>query len=74
MPYQPNPDSKRSQKRRNRGFVSLEVSSRKHKRAIRRQKEKCTFNNSTYKPGERVDGCGPNKRWMYVAGGSYKTH
>lgn len=37
-PFNPNPqkDSNRSKKRENRGFSSLEVSSRKHRRAKKR--------------------------------------
>jgi hypothetical protein len=33
MSYQPKKDSKRSIKRKNRNFVDLETSSRKHRRA-----------------------------------------
>lgn len=33
----PDPGSKRSKRRKNRGFVSLERSSRKHRRALSRQ-------------------------------------
>lgn len=35
----PDPNSRRSKRRRNRGFVSLTVSSRKHRRNARRQFE-----------------------------------
>lgn len=35
----PDPKSKRSKRRENRGFKSLEVSSRKHRRALRRSYE-----------------------------------
>lgn len=56
MPVNPNPikDSNRSKKRAKRGFKSLELSSRKHRRANKRMLIACNINGNTYKPGEKV--------------------
>jgi hypothetical protein len=37
--FYPNPDSKRSKKRKNRGFTTLTMSCRKHRRAENRLKQ-----------------------------------
>lgn len=66
----PDPNSKRSQKRRNRGFRSLLESSRKHRRAQRRQDESRSFNGRMHEPGEK-EKCG---EWVFTAGGAYKYH
>lgn len=73
----PDPSSKRTKRRANRGFVSLEKSSRKHRRAANRQYGARFFNGKDHKPGEK-DVCagGPNPRaqWLYTAGGSLRYH
>lgn len=52
MPYQPQPNSKRTirRKKRNRGAL---VPSRKVRRALRRQGESNEVDKRTLKPGER---------------------
>lgn len=69
--YQPNPNSKTSQKRKNRGFVSLEKSSRKHRRAARRLAEACVIKGTTHKPGTKTESV---YGWMHTAGGALRYH
>lgn len=64
----PNPDSKRSKKRRNRGFRSLIESSRKHRRANNRQREKRFVDGVMRAPGEKA------MEGALTAGGSLKYH
>ena len=51
----PLPNSRRSIKRRNRGFVSLSVSSRKHRRANKRLAISQTIAGVRYPAGTDVD-------------------
>jgi hypothetical protein len=70
---QPDPNSKRSRRRKNRGFKNLELSSRKHRRANKRQDSARVFNGADHKPGEKANcASGPNPRraWLYTAGGA----
>jgi hypothetical protein len=67
---QPDPNSKRSKKRKVRGFKNLELSSRKHKRALRRLRPKLVVYGQILKPGEKKDN-GP-KTFMHTAGGAMK--
>jgi hypothetical protein len=73
----PDPDSKTSRRRRNRGFKSLEASCRIHKRAARRQADARVFNGKTHEPGEKAycaSGPNPRKEWLYTAGGAIKFY
>lgn len=73
----PDANSITSGKRKNRGFKSLEQSSRIHRRALRRLSIAGIFNNKEHKPGEKgLCAVGPNPRrgWMYTAGGALKYH
>lgn len=51
----PDPDSNRSRKRRNRGFTSLLLSSRIHRRAERRIGARQTINHVRYAAGLTID-------------------
>jgi hypothetical protein len=70
----PNPTSKRSKRRANRGFKSLELSCRIHRRAFRRLREACNIgNNKHLNPGEKGEvQNGASNRWLHTAGGSIK--
>lgn len=79
----PDPGSERSKKRKKRGFVSLERSSRKHRRAKRRLDESATVGNNhqgsggtLYLPGTKVDPPtqGKEKTFLATAGGAYNYH
>lgn len=72
----PSPESIRTRKRQNRGFKSLEVSSRKHRRALRRLTDSCTISGVTYEPGDKKipDMRGKIKVFMHTAGGSMRYH
>lgn len=74
----PDPNSKRSIRRKNRGFKSLELSSRKHRRALGRQEEACTIAGKLLKPGQKHDRetvkNGAKKPLLHTAGGSFKYH
>ncbi len=71
----PDQDSKRSKRRANRGFKSLEQSSRKHKRNVRRQGEKQTFAGKRHEAGVK-DFCsgGGRTEWLYTSGGANRYH
>lgn len=68
----PDPKSSRSKKRANRGFTSVESSTRKGKRAARRSAIARTINGTLHAPGSKV----PNRAGQleYTAGGSRKYH
>lgn len=73
----PMPDSLRSVRRKNRGFVSLEVSSRKHRRALRRLAEAQTISGVRYEAGEKheIDLRGGRlKAFIHTAGGAIRFH
>lgn len=75
-PFNPNPDkgSERSKRRQNRGFVSLEQSSRKHKRALKRQLISRTINGRLYPAGEPVDAAYSSDDFVHHAGGKFNYH
>jgi hypothetical protein len=66
---QPNKDSLRSKKRANRGWVSLEKSSRKHKRAAKRSVVSRAQYGKLHEPGARV---AEGASFMHIAGGSIR--
>ncbi len=68
----PDPESKRSIRRANRGFVSLEVSSRKHKRMMRRQLVSRTHYGKTGNPGDNMQGTAMD--FIHKAGGACNFH
>lgn len=73
-----DPNSKRSKRRKNRGFKSLDVSSRKHRRAARRSSESCSIAGKLVKAGDKatretVSG-GAKKGFIHTAGGSLRYH
>lgn len=73
----PDPDSKTSVKRKNRGFVSLEVSCRIHRRALRRLNLACTLGTVWYEPGTKKEPDlrgGKIKSFMHTAGGAMKYY
>lgn len=73
----PDQTSKKTQRRKNRGFKTLELSCRKHKRAARRTAQKCTIDDVVHKPGAKVDGSlkgGKLQSFLYTAGGSINYH
>lgn len=72
MSYSPKPQSKRSKKRANRGFVSLERSSRKHRRALERLGSSCVLGGNQLKPGEKYQS--KLNGLTYTAGGAMKFH
>lgn len=65
---QPDPNSKTSKRRKNRGFKSLELSSRKHRRAKRRSINSLMQYGKILKPGEKIDN-GANS-FVHTGGGS----
>ena len=69
----PSKDSQRSVRRANRGFKSLEESSRKHRRALRRLDEARTQYNKLLKPGEKSDG-GVLGNFVHTGGGAMRYH
>lgn len=71
MPYAPNPDSNRSKKRKVRGFVSLEKSSRKHRRMMNRQ---LIARNQYGKIGEPGSPMGDGVSFIHKAGGKQRYH
>lgn len=71
MPYAPNADSNRSKRRKTRGFVSLEKSSRKHKRMIKRQLIARTHYGRTGEPGQSM---GDGISFIHKAGGKCRYH
>lgn len=68
----PSPDSMRSVRRKNRGFVSLEVSSRIHRRAKRRLDASRFVYGQLHPPGTKVGG--GSGEFVHTAGGSIKYH
>lgn len=80
---QPDPNSKRSKRRKARGFKSLAISSRKHRRAFRRNDIGRTVGanhngsgGTCYEPGMTVDPPvqGKIKTFAAHAAGSYDFH
>lgn len=71
MTKSPDKNSKRSAKRRNRGFQSLELSSRKHRRAANRLAISQTIAGTRYAAGTKVDppAIGKEKTFLHTAGG-----
>lgn len=70
----PDPKSNRSKRRQNRGFKSLELSSRKHRRAGNRLAISCSLSGKSLKPGEKAEvKCGLST-WVHTAGGSMQYH
>ena len=78
-----DPNSLRTQKRFNRGFKSLEQSSRKHRRALDRLMRSRTIganalgsNGTQYESGTAVDPPlnGKTKTFAQRAGGAYNYH
>lgn len=72
-PY-PNPNSKRSKRRRTRGFVSLLKSSRKHRRAERRLAISQTINNKRHEAGITITGAYNSDDFAYHSGGRLDYH
>ena len=73
----PDKDSKTSKRRANRGFKDLLTSSRKHRRALKKQAPSRFFDGKDHKPGEKAPcATGPNPRrgWLYTAGGALNYH
>lgn len=68
----PDPQSKRSARRKTRGFVSLEVSCRKHRRAKRRSLWVRNQYGKIGKPGELMYGASGS--FAHRCGGSIKYH
>lgn len=66
----PSPDSMRSVRRKNRGFVSLEVSSRIHRRALRRLNASRFVYGQSHPSGTKVGG--GTAGFVHTAGGSIK--
>lgn len=76
LPMQPN--SKRTARRKNRGFKSLETSCRKHRRAKRRSEDSRSIAGKVREAGEKairetVSG-GAKKGFTHTAGGSLRYH
>jgi len=55
MTSTPTKDSKRSQRRKARGFIFLEESTRKFRRAIKRLQSSCNINGQIYKPSTKIN-------------------
>lgn len=73
-----DPNSKRSKRRKNRGFKSLEVSTRKGRRAARRSADSRSIAGKVREAGEKatretVQG-GAKFGFIHTAGGSLKYH
>lgn len=76
MTLTPTKNSKRSIRRKARGFVNLATSSRKHRRALGRMSRACLLNGRYLEPGEKSEvqpGPGTNS-WLHTAGGSINYH
>lgn len=69
----PQKDSLRSIRRANRGFKSLELSCRIHKRALRRSEFSRTQYGKVYPAGTKTDG-GISGNFVHNAGGSLRYH
>jgi hypothetical protein len=75
--YSSDPNSKTSKRRKSRGFVSLKLSCRIHRRAEKRSLQKRTIGTELLDPGEKREPPlrgGRLKSFMYTAGGSIKYH
>ncbi len=73
----PTANSKTSKRRANRGFKSLEQSSRIHRKALKNQAEKRFFDGKMHECGEKAECAGgpnPRKQWIYTAGGALRYH
>lgn len=70
----PDPKSIRSKKRANRGFVSVEKSTRKGRRAAKRLAIQCSLDGKSLKPGDKADvKCGLST-WVHTAGGRVRHY
>lgn len=65
----PDPKSERSNKRKARGFKSVELSTRKGRRAEKRTAIACTIKGQRYAPGSKA---GDHNE--FTAGGSRQYH
>jgi hypothetical protein len=72
MPYKADPQSRRSKRRANRGFKSLEQSCRKHRRALSRLGSACVLGGSQLKPGDKY--LSKLNGFTYTAGGAMRYH
>lgn len=71
----PQPNSKRTQRRKNRGWKSLQESSRIHRRALRRSINSRTISGTVYEAGKKVEPKlhgGKLAVYLATAGGSIK--
>ena len=68
----PDPNSTRSKKRANRGFRTLDLDSRKHRRKNKRMAIACFISGKPYKPGDKA----PNAvgKMEFSAGGSVRFY
>ena len=70
----PDPKSIRSKKRANRGFTSVERSTRKGRRAARRLAEQCSLDGKLVKPGDKAEvKCG-SSTWTHTGGGRVRHY
>lgn len=69
---QPQPDSLTTRRRKNRGFVSLEVSCRIHRRAKRRLDASRVVYGQLLEPGEKK--IGGQGSFLHTAGGAMKYY
>lgn len=68
----PSPDSLTTRRRRNRGFVSLEVSCRIHRRAKRRLDASRVVYGQMLEPGEKKQG--GQGSFVHTAGGAMRYY
>ena len=68
----PNKNSNRSKKRAKRGFIDLDTSSRKHRRANKRSAISRYQYGKIGNPGDKVSGGA--KSFVHNCGGSIKYH
>lgn len=70
----PDPKSKRSKRRANRGFVNTAVSTRKGRRADERSSIARNLGGKVLEPGQKADvKCGLST-WVHTAGGAIHHH
>lgn len=70
----PDPKSLTSKRRENRGFISLEQSSRIHRRALVRLNFARFQYGSLGKPGEKMQAKSDSQSFVHIAGGSIKYY